>query len=72
MNNMNPNIKLEVAVEILATKIAMHAMKGYNVEDEEMKRMIKEREEMYKGNEIIIDKIIKEYGTEVKRRYEQV
>jgi len=72
MNNMNPNIKLEVAVEILATKIAMHSMKGYNVEDEEMKRMIKEREEMYKGNEIIIDKIIKEYGTEVKRRYEQV
>lgn len=72
MNNMNPNIKLEVAVEILATKIAMHSMKGYNVEDEEMKKMIKEREEMYKGNEIIIDKIIKEYGTEVKRRYEQV
>ena len=72
MNNMNPNIKLEVAVEILATKIAMHSMKGYNVEDEEMKRIIKEREEMYKGNEIIIDKIIKEYGTEVKRRYEQV
>lgn len=72
MNNMNPNIKLEVAVEILATKIAMHSMKGYNVKDEEMKRMIKEREEMYKGNEIIIDKIIKEYGTEVKRRYEQV
>lgn len=72
MNNMDPNIKLEVAVEILATKIAMHSMKGYNVEDEEMKRMIKEREEMYKGNEIIIDKIIKEYGTEVKRRYEQV
>lgn len=72
MNNMNPNIKLEVAVEILATKIAMHSMKGYNVEDEEMQKMIKEREEMYKGNEIIIDKIIKEYGTEVKRRYEQV
>ena len=72
MNNMNPNIKLEVAVEILATKIAMHSMKGYNVEDEEMKRMTKEREEMYKRNEIIIDKIIKEYGTEVKRRYEQV
>lgn len=63
------NTKLEVAVEILAAKIAMTSRQPYNTDDE-MKRLLKERDEMYKGNIEVIKKIIKEYGPEIKEKYE--
>ena len=66
------NTKLEVAVEILAAKIAMISNEGYTSKDEEMKKLLKEREEMYKGNIEIIEKIIKEYGAEVRKKYKGV
>lgn len=69
---MKSNTKLEVAIEILSTKIAKTALKGYGVESLEMTELIKEREEMYKGNELIIDKIIKIYGPEIKKSYDIV
>lgn len=62
------NTKLEVAVEILATKIAITSRQPYNTDDE-IKRLLKERDKMYKGNIEVIEKIIKEYGPEIKRRY---
>lgn len=62
------NTKLEVAVEILATKIAITSRQPYNT-DTEIKRLLKERDEMYKGNIEVIGKIIKEYGPEIKKRY---
>lgn len=66
------NTKLEVAVEILAAKIAMTSNQGYTSKDEEMQKLLKEREEMYKGNIEIIEKIIKEYGAEVRKKYKGV
>ncbi len=72
MDDININTKLEVAVEILAAKIAKTSREGYKVEDKEIQILLNEREEMYKGNNIIIDKIINEYGKEIKRDYQKV
>ena len=72
MDDMNLNTKLEVAVEILAAKIAKTSKEGYSIEDQKIQILINEREEMYKGNNIIIDKIINEYGKEIKRDYQKV
>lgn len=66
------NIKLEVAIEILAAKIASLSKKGYNPEDEELKKLIHERENLYLGDKDIIDKIIEVYGPEMKNNYESV
>ena len=63
---MNDNIKLEVAIEIIASKIAHMIQNGYNLEDAEVQNLLKEKEEMYKGNKNIIDKILNQYGEELK------
>lgn len=68
--SVSTNTKLEVAIEILAAKIASNYNQGYRIKDNEMKILLKEREEMYIGNEKVIEKIIKEYGPEVKSNYE--
>ncbi len=62
------NTKLEVAVEILAAKIAITSRQSYNT-DNEIKKLLKERDEMYKGNDDVIEKILREYGPEIKKRY---
>ena len=63
------NTKLEIAVEILATKIAnVSNVRNIN----QMQQLLKEREEMYKGNLEVIEKIIREYGPEVKKKYQGV
>lgn len=72
MDDININTKLEVAVEILAAKIAKTSKEGYSIEDQKIQILLNEREEMYKGNNIIIDKIINEYGKEIKRDYQKV
>ena len=69
MVEISQNTKLEIAVEIIATKIAKCSRDGYRTKDNEIRNLIKEREEMYKGNEEIIDKIINIYGKEIKRDY---
>lgn len=63
---MNDNIKLEVAIEIMASKIAHMIQNGYNLEDAEVQNLLKEKEAMYKGNKNIIDKILNQYGEELK------
>ena len=55
---MNSNTKLEIAVEIIANKIAKAAREN----DGKIEQYLKEREEMYNGNDRIINKIIEEYG----------
>ena len=72
MMEMSKNTKLEIAVEIMAAKIAKSSRGGNTIEDEKMKKLITERNEMYKGNEGIINKIINEYGPEIKEKYEQI
>ena len=68
---MNANTELEIAVEIIAAKIAITSIQGFKTDSEEMRTLIKEREEMYKGNKTVINKIIKEYGPEIKNNYEE-
>lgn len=67
---MSMNTKLEVALEIISAKIANLSNEGYSVDDENMKLLLKEREEMYSGNEEVIEKIINVYGPEIKKKYE--
>lgn len=69
---MSDNTKLEVALEILAAKIADESKKGKSASDDEMKLLIKEREEMYSGNKEILEKIINVYGPEIKNNYERI
>lgn len=72
MIGISQNTKLEIAVEIMAAKIAKTSKEGYTINDEKMQQLIKERNEMYIGNEGIINKIIKEYGSEIKRDYNNI
>ena len=72
MIGISQNKKLEIAVEIMAAKIAKTSKEGYTINDEKMQQLIKERNEMYIGNEDIINKIIKEYGSEIKRDYNNI
>ncbi len=60
------NTKLEIAVEILATKISNTLEKGYSEDSREIKELIKDRDEMYKGNLSIIEKIITKYAEDIK------
>lgn len=69
---MNKNTRLEIAVEIMAAKIARTSRKGKNSKDEEMKKLIEEREEMYRENQEIINKIIDVYGKEIKEEYNHI
>lgn len=62
---MNKNTKLEIAVEIMAAKIAKSAKEG--MDSKEMQKLLNERTKMYQGNEEIIDKVIEIYGEEVRK-----
>ena len=66
IEKMNDNTKLEVAVEIMASKIAEMSKKGYDENSTEMKELLKEKVEMYNFNPKVIEKIINFYGPEVK------
>lgn len=68
---MSLNTKLEIAVEVMSAKIANLSNAGYNETNEEMQLLLKERSQMYAGNEEVIDKIIKVYGPEIKKNYER-
>lgn len=72
MINISQNTKLEIAVEIMAAKIAKTSKEGYQLDDERMQQLIKERNKMYIGNEDVIDKIINEYGPEIRRYYNNI
>ena len=63
---MNQNTKLEIAIEIMAAKIAKTSREGIEPEDEKMKELLDERVRMYQGDEEIIEKIINIYGKEIK------
>ncbi len=68
IENMSDNIKLEVAVEIMASKIAQITRQGYTADDEIMKKLLEERMQMYKCNMEVINKIINVYGEELEQR----
>ena len=60
---MNANTKLEIAVEIMAAKIAKTSKEE---SEEKLNKLLKEKTKMYQGDEEIIEKIINVYGKEVK------
>ncbi len=61
---MNANTKLEIAVEIMAAKIAKTSREEEL--EEKLNKLLKEKTKMYQGDEEIIEKIINVYGKEVK------
>ena len=61
---MNSNTKLEIAVEIMAAKIAKTSREEES--EEKLNKLLKEKTKMYQGDEEIIEKIINVYGKEVK------
>lgn len=63
---MNQNTKLEIAIEIMAAKIAKTSREATEPEDEKIKELLDERVRMYQGDEEIIEKIINIYGKEIK------
>ena len=64
---MSSNTKIEVALEIIDEKIGI----AFHKEDkDEKEKLMKEREQLYLGNEEMIEKIIKVYGPEIKKLYE--
>ena len=69
---INLNTKVEVAIEIIASKIAEASRKGLTTKDEEMLNLLKERDGVYSGNVEIIDKILNIYGPEIKNKLEEV
>lgn len=68
---MSSNIKLEVAIEIMASKIAQMTRDGYDIDSEEMKQLLKEKEKMYNCDTEILDKIINKYGKELREETEK-
>ena len=64
---MNNNIKLEVAIEIMASKIAQMNRDGYDINSNEMKQLLEEKKKLYDCDMEIIDKIINVYGKELKK-----
>lgn len=50
------NTDLEIAIEIIAAKIATYSRTISNIIDDEMKNLLKERDKVYMGDEEIIKK----------------
>ena len=61
---MNANTKLEIAVEIMAAKIAKTSREENS--EEKLEKLLKEKTKMYQGDKEVIEKIINVYGKEVK------
>ena len=60
---MNENTKLDIAIEIMSTKIAQ----AMNKEDrKEIKKLLEERKQLYLGDWNVINKILKVYSEDVK------
>lgn len=68
---MSLNTKLEVALEVISSKIADVSRKGYTVNDKEMQILLEEKSKLYAGNEEVLDKIINVYGPEMRKRYKE-
>lgn len=61
---MNENVKLDIAIEIMSTKIA-NVMK--NGTRKEVNEILEERRQMYLGNWDVINRILDVYAKEVRQ-----
>lgn len=57
------NVRLEVALEILAMKIAL-IVNSDNIQ--ELNKLLSEQEKVYNYDEKVIDKVLNVYGCEIK------
>ena len=64
IENMNENVKLDIAIEIMSTKIANAMNAGTRGEVEQL---LEERKQLYLGNWDVINKILNVYSKDVKR-----
>lgn len=64
ISNMNENVKLDIAIELMSSKIA----KALQSKDKEtVNKLLEERDQLYLGNWEIINKILEEYSEDVKK-----
>lgn len=63
---MITNTELEIAIEVIAAKIALYSEKNNAIIDNRMKELLEERNKVYLGDEKTIKKVLYEYGPEVK------
>lgn len=68
---MNENVKLEVAIEIISSKIAEASREGYTVETQEMQQLLEEQKQVYKCNNEVIKKVLEVYGKDIKEKYSE-
>ena len=61
---MNDNVKLDIAIEIMSTKIANAMNNGTR---KEVEQLLEERKQLYLGNWDVINKILDVYSNDVKR-----
>ena len=61
---MNDNVKLDIAIEIMSSKVADAMDRGNK---EEIDDLLQEREQMYLGYWDVINKILESYSDDVKR-----
>lgn len=61
---MKENVKLDIAIEIMSSKIA----DAFDARDKQLvDNLLEEREQMYLGNWEVIDKILNVYSKDVRR-----
>ena len=65
---MRENLKIEVAIEIISMMIAF-AVENNN--EEEIKKLNQEKDQIYLGNEEAIEKTCNEYSKIIKKRLEK-
>ena len=65
---MNDNTKLEIAVEIMAAKIAKTSRENSQDKEEKLEKLLEERTKMYQFDEETIEKIINVYGKELYKK----
>lgn len=65
---MRENLKIEVAIEIISMMIAF-AVENNN--EEEIKKLNQEKDQIYLGNEEVIEKTCNEYSKIIKKRLEK-
>ena len=56
---MNDNTKLEIAKELIASKVGKAALLGLTTEDKELKQLIKLKEDVDNGNMETINRVLR-------------
>ena len=63
---MNDNIKFEIAKETISTMIALVTNEGYTPDDDIMRKLLMEKQEINECNQEVIDRVIEEYAPIIK------